>query len=219
MHDNSTTIQPCGSLVDQNTPITDWVSRFDDESVRELMVHYRPLLSAIVRRHWRSEFQSRMDPSDAVQLTWASIAQASERTQFVNRFQFISFLIKTLNNQIVDIRRSLFAQKRSVAQEAHLSWSTANETLFVAPEEQNALDRLIQQELAQEVLHGFLRLPRELRRMLRWRFRDGMTYAAIAGKIDRKEDDVRYLIKKCIQEIRRGLQIHSSSGDDESSNP
>ncbi len=55
--------QPLDSLVDDTVPITDWVSRFDDESIRELMTHYRPLLYAIARRHWKSEFQARIDPS------------------------------------------------------------------------------------------------------------------------------------------------------------
>lgn len=219
MHDDGTQPPPRDLCVDEIAPITDWVSRFDDESVRELMAHYRPLLYAIVRRRWKREFQSRLDPSDALQLTWASIAQTSERTRFENRYQFIAFLIKTLNNHLVNLRRSLYAQKRSVAREIRLSETSADDFFGAAPEEPTALDRLLEEELARDILRAFLRLPRELRRMLRWRFRNGMTYAAIAHKIDRKEDDVRYLINKCVNAICRDLQVESSSLTDKSANP
>lgn len=187
-------------------PITDWVRKFDNESVRELMLHYRPLLYEIATSHWNRGFQARIDPSDALQLTWTSMTQSVERTSFENRHHFAGFLMKTLNHHLVSLHRSLYAKKRSVAREVPLSEESSGTALATAMDEPNALDRLIDQELARETLHAILRLPRELQRLLRWRFRKGMTYSEIAVMIGRSEHDVRHLIDKCVKAICRDLR-------------
>jgi DNA-directed RNA polymerase specialized sigma24 family protein len=65
---------------------------------------------------------------------------------------------------------------------------------------------VIEKEFLTEVLQVLLRLPRELQRLIRWRFRKGMTYPEIALKIDRTEDDVRHLVDKCVNDICRELR-------------
>jgi RNA polymerase sigma factor (sigma-70 family) len=190
-------------------PITDWVRKFDDESVRELMTHYRPLLYEIARRRWRRQFQRRMDPSDALQLTWTSIAMSRRKNRFENRDHFMGFLMKTLSHHLVNIHRSLYAQKRSVAREVEPSEASNQPILDVQADDPTALDQLIEQELVVDTLQAMLRLPRELQRLLRWRFRKGMTYGEIAEKIDRTEDDVRRLVEKCVRALCLDLQINS----------
>ena len=190
-------------------PITDWVRRFDDESVRELMIHYRPLLYEIARRRWRRQFQRRMDPSDALQLTWTSMAQSRRKNRFENRDHFMGFLMKTLGNHLVNIHRSLYAQKRSVARETEPNEASRKTVLEVQADDPTALDQLIEQELVIDTLQAMLRLPRELQRLLRWRFRKGMSYGEIAEKIDRTEDDVRRLVEKCVRALCRDLRINS----------
>lgn len=190
-------------------PITDWVRRFDDESVRELMTHYRPLLYEIARRRWRREFQRRMDPSDALQLTWTSMAMSRRKNRFENRDHFMGFLMKTLGHHLVNIHRSLYAQKRSVACEVEPNQASQKTMFDVQADDPTALDQLIEQELIVDTLQAMLRLPRELQRLLRWRFRKGMTYGEIAERIDRTEDDVRRLVEKCVRALCRDLKIHS----------
>ncbi len=192
-----------------NAPITDWVRKFDDESIRELMEHYRPLLYTIARRHWDPRIQRHVDPSDALQLTWSSMAETSRRIGFKDRAHFASFLTKTLGNHLVNIRRSLYAQKRSVAREVEPSADSADCEFDVAAIQDEVLDRLIEREFLAETLQAMLRLPRELQRLLRWRFRKGMTLSEIARKIDRTEDDVRHLIDKCVNTVCRDLRTKS----------
>lgn len=67
--------------------------------------------------------------------------------------------------------------------------------------EVDQVDRLIRQELARSILIVIHKQPREIQRLLRWRFRKGMSFSQIGAKIDRKADDVRYLINTCIREI------------------
>lgn len=193
----------------ESVPITDWIRKFDDESVRELMLHYRPLLHEVARRHWNRRFQPRLDPSDAVQLTWTSMALNVRKTQFENRDHFMRFLMKTLGNHLVNIHRSLYAQKRSVARELELHGSFERGGLEVATPSENALDQLIELELVTDTLRAVLRLPRELQRLLRWRFRKGMSYSEIGRKIDRSESEVRHLVDKCLNTICRELRFQA----------
>jgi RNA polymerase sigma factor (sigma-70 family) len=188
-------------------PITDWVTRFDDESVRELMEHYRPLLYEIARRQLDRRIGRRIDPSDALQLTWSSIAESSRRTEFKNRTHFAGFLTKTLGNHLVNIRRSVYADKRSVAREVDCSDTATSHLAEAVRPEQDVLDRMIQREFLSEVLAAILHQPREIQRLLRWRYRKGMTYAAIAERIDRDEDDVRRLVHKCVNSLCRDMQL------------
>ena len=182
-------------------PITEWVHRFDDESINELMRHYRPLLRAIVARNWNHHFQQRFDPSDAVQLAWTSIATRAPKKNFKDRKHFGAYLVNTLRSQLVDIHRMLFAEKRRVTNEVTFSNAGFAEDFDGITEDIAALDKLIHRELAHDVLQSILRMPRELQRLLRWKFRKGMTDKQIAQKIGSNERKVRTLIRKCVREI------------------
>ncbi|MFO0013253.1 MAG: RNA polymerase sigma factor [Planctomycetota bacterium] len=183
--------------------------KFDDESVRELMIHYRPLLHEIARRNWNRRYQPRLDPSDALQLTWTSMVLSARGTRFENRDHFMGFLTKTLSNHLVNIHRSLYAKKRSVAREVDLIDSTQKTVFEFATNAPSNLDELIERELVCETLQAILRLPRELQHLLRWRFRKGMSYSEIANKIDRTDDEVRHLVDKCVRAICRDLRIRA----------
>lgn len=195
------TDQPPSTPIGDPGPITEWVQRFDDESINELMRHYRPLLRTIVARNWNHHFQQRLDPSDAVQLTWTSIASKASKNNFKDRKHFGAYLIRTLRSQLVDIRRMLFAEKRRVTNEVTFSNAGVADDFNGVTEDLAALDHLIHQELVHDVLQAILRMPRELQRLLRWKFRKGMTYEQIAEKIGSTERKVRTLVQKCVREI------------------
>jgi RNA polymerase sigma factor (sigma-70 family) len=192
-----------------DVPVTDWINKFDEESIQELMNHYKPLLREIIRRHWDRRLQRRVGVSDVMQLTWISIATQNERKRFLRRESFVGFLKKTLINHLVNTKRSSFAKKRSLAREFNEVLGKDQDLYLIAKGSPSALDQLIERELAYETLKAILQLPRELQRLLRWRFRKGMSYSEIAGKIDRKEDDVRYLIDKCVNVIAREMRTKS----------
>jgi len=206
MQDSTPQLEKRGQRHRENAPITDWVRKFDDASVRELMQHYRPLLYEIARRHWDRRYQRRIDPSDALQLTWSSIAETSRQVGFQNRAHFAGFLTRTLAQHLVNIRRSLYAKKRSVAREVDACETPSDPLVDLASNDPTVLDKVIEKEFLTEVLQVLLRLPRELQRLIRWRFRKGMTYPEIALKIDRTEDDVRHLVDKCVNDICRELR-------------
>jgi DNA-directed RNA polymerase specialized sigma subunit len=60
--------------------------------------------------------------------------------------------------------------------------------------------------MATDLLKAVLRLPRELQRLLYWRFRREMTYQQIGEKVGRSDVQVRHLVTCCVQQIRKDLQ-------------
>ncbi len=184
-------------------PVTDHVRVFGEEEVRELMQYYRPLLKEIIRRRWDRRMQRRIDPSDALQTTWISVVQGVGGRRFEDRSQFVGFLTRILCNQLESLRRCVFAKKRSVLMEQSDGGPVDDGELSDGVLGDEILDRMIREEMIEEVLCAILKLPRELQRLLRWRFRKGMTYREIAQKLGRKEDEVRYLVDQCVRGISR----------------
>ncbi len=64
------------------------------------------------------------------------------------------------------------------------------------------IDDLLSREIYIRLGETLSRMPRELQRVLRWRFRKGMTYKQIGDKLQRSEDDVRMLIKRCLARMK-----------------
>lgn len=190
-------------------PVTDHVRVFGEQEVRELMQYYRPLLKEIIRRRWDRRMQRRIDPSDALQTTWISVLQGVGGRRFEDRSQFARFLTRVLCNQLENFRRCVFAKKRSVLREQSDGNTFDEGELSDGGLGDEILDRMIREEMIEEVLCAILKLPRELQRLLRWRFRKGMTYAEIAEKLGRKEDDVRYLVDQCVRGISRKIPANA----------
>lgn len=192
-------------VIRTGVPVTDHVRVFGEEDVRELMRYYRPLLKEIIRRRWDRRMQRRIDPSDAMQSTWISVVQVAGERRFSDRSQFAGFLTRILCNHLETFRRRVFAKKRSVLREQSDGDYFEEGELSDTGVGDEILDRMIREEMIEEMLCVILKLPRELQRLLRWRFRKGMTYAEIGAKLGRKEDDVRYLVDQCVRSISRNL--------------
>lgn len=186
-------------------PITDLVLSFDADSIGELMSYYQPLLRQIAQEHWCSKLQRRYGISDAIQNTWIALTSHSPKRRFDNRGQFTAYLACSLGNHIKSLRRGVSAKKRGCDKETDLGETSLAEAI-ADHQNYDQLDGLIQKELACSTLAALLKQPRELQRLLRWRFRKGMTYAQIGEKIDRNADDVRYLITTCLREIAREVR-------------
>jgi RNA polymerase sigma factor (sigma-70 family) len=71
---------------------------------------------------------------------------------------------------------------------------------------QEPIEQMIDREFAVQVLAVLRGFPKELQRLLRWRYRKKLTYQQIGDRVGRSKDDVRMLIQRCIQEIRKNLQ-------------
>lgn len=187
------------------SPITDMARVLDENAIDELISYYGPLLSVIANRQWCSHLRSQFGVSDAIQNTWMAVVRNAPKEHFKNRQHFVGYLTTTLRNQIRKLQRKLTAKKRGFDEKA--DWDEAQEIDSIPNfQEADPIDRLIQQELARSVMIVLHRQPREIQRLLRWRYRKAMSYSQIGAKIDRKADDVRYLINTCIREISREVR-------------
>ena len=194
-------------------PITDLIHRNDEESLHELIQHYRPLLYAIANREWDRRLSPRNDPSDAVQWTWASVAQRTGELEFTNRKQFSRYIRKTLVNHIRSLkRRFILSKKRTSEMETDRSLSDVL-GIEIDPGKGGGLPEevLLQKEFLQAILKAIFRLPKELQRLLRWRFRRGLTYPQIAEKLGRTPDEVRRLVDKCLSDLSSDLKNQFSN--------
>ena len=163
-------------------PVTDLVQAFDADSIGELMSYYQPLLRQIAQEHWCSKLRRRYGISDAIQNTWVSLTSHIPKRRFDNRGQFTAYLACSLGNQIKSLRRRVSAKKRGTDKETDLGEIPLFDVIADL-KDPNQLDVLIHKEMVCATLAALLRQPREIQRLLRWRFRKGMSYAQIGAKM------------------------------------
>lgn len=175
----------------------------DEVAIEKLIEGYRPLLKAMADRNLDRYLKCKIDASDIVQDACSDIARNFATIEATNRFQFISYVTSVIKHKIADVqRRFLGAEKRNLFRERPMSVLGGNVAERDAYADETPLDSLINEELCNRLHIAVGRLPRELQRVLRWRFRKGLTYKQIGEKLDRSENDVRMLIYRCLNRIR-----------------
>jgi RNA polymerase sigma factor (sigma-70 family) len=191
--------------------ITGLLERRDAAALGELMRWYRPLLRALADRKLDAIVRTRIDPSDVVQEACGDVVAAIHRVESKSRQQFWGYLKETLINKIHDVRRRfVLAEKRSIVRENRDFCRADGMEAWVDHCIEQPLDVLIHDETCRSVLLALGRLPRELKRLLRWRFRKGMTYKEIGQRVGRSEDDVRMLITRCLARVRKEVMADVS---------
>ena len=108
---------------------------------------------------------------------------------------------------MADVRQHfLRTRKRDIRREQIDVQHEAIIQSVVDPRAESPLDKLISDEFAHKAIHAFKRLPKELRKVLRWRFRKEMTYEEIGNRVGRTPDAVRMLVNRCVLAIRKEIE-------------
>lgn len=189
-------------------PTSELLGRKDEESLQKLLERYRPLLRAIVANEIDPPLRSKVDPSDLVQEACLEVIKAYPKVEFGKSKQFVTYIRQVLLNKLHDVRRRfLLSQKRDARLERTIH---ADQAVDCTEDGLAVLDRLIDEELCERTRQVLTRLPLEVQKVLNMRFRKGMTYREIGERIQRSEDDVRMLIKRCVQRIRSEVRPDSS---------
>jgi RNA polymerase sigma-70 factor, ECF subfamily len=179
------------------------LNRRDGAALDELLEWYRPLLKAIADRELDPLIRPKVDASDIVQETCKDIAQGFGQLQARRSFQFWSYLRKILRHNLEDARRThKISKKRSVYRELAIAGDAGVDLNRLEDAEPLPIDKLMNDETCARLRSVLVRFPRELQRVLRWRFSKSMTYKEIGVKVQRSEDDVRMLIKRCLARIK-----------------
>lgn len=183
--------------------ISELLSQRDSAALENLIECYRPLLRAMADRDLDKLLRSKIDVSDIVQDTCKDVALHFYKMEANNRFQFVGYLRTALKNKIEDVRRRFIrSQKRNVYREQPLTALDSQSRRVFVDTASLPIEELLQQEVCIRLRGTLSRMPRELQRVLRWRFRKGMTYKEIGDRLQRSEGDVRMLIKRCLARIK-----------------
>ena len=157
--------------------------------------------------------RSKMDASDIVQDTCSYLVRAFPDLKATNRLQFVAYVTTVLKHRLEDLRRRfLLSQKRNVYRERPIAGSQLDNESKFADGDMAVLDKLLDQEVCDRLYVALNRLPRELQRVLRWRFRKEMTYQQLGEKLQRSDDDVRMLVKRCLVRLKSEVFPNGWSG-------
>ncbi len=186
--------------------VSELLVRRDAAALQDLITWYRPLLKGMANRDLDQLLHSKFDASDIVQETCSDVARSFPSLKATNRLQFVAYLSTVLKHKLADARRRfLRSQKRSIYRErplASVGWDEESKRIEC---ESQPIEKLFNQEVCERMYFALNRLPRELQRVLRWRFRKGMTYRQIGEKLERSDDDVRMLVNRCLARLRSDM--------------
>jgi len=186
--------------------------RGDMAALNDLMDWYRPLLMALANRDLDPILRSKVDVSDIVQETCHDVVRSFSELQADNRGQFVGFLKTVLKNKLTDLRRRfLLSKKRCVFQELPLGDLPSSQLVWLSGVNPSPMEDMLRNEDCDRLKVVLGRLPRELQRLLRWRFRKGLTYREIGLKISRSDDNVRVLINRCLDRVRAEVCVNGST--------
>jgi len=183
--------------------VSELLAQRDDAAIEKLIEVYRPLLKAMADRDLDKHLRCKIDASDIVQDACGDVARNFATIEATNRFQFVCYLTTVLKHKITDVQRKfLRSQKSNMFRERPLSILGNNIDAQSTSPDTNPLDRLLSEENCHRLHVAVERLPVELQRLLRWRFRKGMTYKQIGERLQRSENDVRMLITRCLARVK-----------------
>lgn len=183
--------------------ISELLTRRDPDALEDLIAWYRPLLKGMANRDLDRLLRSKIDASDIVQETCRDVARVFPSLKTTNRLQFVAYISTALKHKIEDVRRRfLICQKRSIYRELQIEKLGRDVENKMVDCDAQPIENLLNQEVRERLHFAMNRLPRELQRVLRWRFRKGMTYKQIGEKLERTDDDVRMLINRCLARLR-----------------
>ena len=197
--------------------VSELLDRRDALALEDLIKCYRPLLKAMANRDLDLLIRRKVDVSDVVQDTCQDVASSFQKIEATNRNQFVGYLKTVLKNKIADCRRRfLFSQKRCIYRELPLGEldlrnSSERDGIECAQVDLEPIEKLIVDEKCDRLKVLLGRLPRELQRLLWWRFRKELTYREIGIKLSRNEDDVRCLVQRCLARMRSEVFAHDST--------
>lgn len=191
--------------------VNDLLERGDQEALGELLEWYRPLMKAIVDRELDPILRVKADSSDIIQQTCQDAIISFDSLRARTEPQFLAWLKTLLVHNVVDLQRQYIgARKRSLRLEKRLSESRLSAD-DIAASDDNPASALQHAERLKRLVAALQKLPPELRRILRWRFRKQMSYKDIGEKVGRKEDAVRMFVQRLLVSLREQVFSNDSS--------
>ena len=151
--------------------------------------------------------EARVDASDLVQQTFLSAFRNIKDFSGDDEAQFVAWLRKIHQRNIQDtIRQNVYAQKRAIANEQSLDGSQLGELAEGSGSAASPSQRAMQGEQAVQLANALQTLPEDQREAVRLRHLEGWSLAQLAEQFKRSEDAVAALLKRGLENLRKGLR-------------
>jgi RNA polymerase sigma-70 factor (ECF subfamily) len=173
----------------------------------QLLEGFRPYLTLLARRRFDPRMQSRIDPSDLVQLTFLEAQRDWAAFRGSSVGELASWLRTALQrNAQRAAERHLDAQRRSVDREENLPASPSGPAVAPLIDEQSSpSQRVMRGEAAVLLAAALLELPDDQQEAVRLRHLEGWTLPELAAHFQRSEVAVAGLIKRGLRRLRQLL--------------
>ncbi len=175
----------------------------DDDALAELLEGFRPMLRADACRTL-ADVRVRIDPSDAVQVTWWSAFRAFPRFEG-NVNEFIAWLHKIHDRNLRDLVRDQKAERRALKREVDPNALLPE----AAGRGTSPSQRAIHNEEFQRMQGCLNQLPEAQKVAVSLRFYQGLSIAEIVAQMDRPETAVAGLLKRGLSRMRELMKADS----------
>lgn len=182
----------------------------DASSLGRLLEMYGSYLALLARMHIGKQLQSRVDPSDLVQETFAEASHRFGQFRGSTESELVGWLRQILASKILDtVRRNIGAERRDVRLEQQLA-NELSDTFcrlgkaLIAPQSSPS-EQAAKREHAVLLAMAMSELPEDYREVLVLRNLQGLTFPEVAQQMGRSLDSVKNLWTRALTKLRHSL--------------
>jgi len=167
---------------------------------------YGPLRSIIAGMMDGILSKAKLEPEDIIQEVYAAAWPKIPEAEFDNSAAFVGWLKTIAKHKIIDLRRNLLADKNDVRCEFSDTGNEGSSYLGLVanlPSPQSAPSRGVARHEALAILTGRIwRLPEDHRRVIQWRYIQGLPVAEVAERLGRSESAVHMLCHRALKKLK-----------------
>jgi RNA polymerase sigma-70 factor (ECF subfamily) len=180
-----------------------------ETALGELLELYRNYLLSVAGRELGPDIQAKAGPSDVVQDTFLEAQRLFDRFEGEAGGQFLGWLRSILQNKLSEYHNRYRATlKRQVQRERSLDDTGAQGALGerLPAEVSTPSARAMRQEEADQLRQAVQRLPEPQRQVLIWHHWEGLTFAEIGRRLERREDAVRMMFGRALTRLAEEME-------------
>lgn len=179
----------------------------------EQLARHRPFLSQEAKRIHQRKLQARFDPSDVVQVTLAEAHQQRDRFEGDNSVQMAGWLLKMLNNNMIDAVRGNRRQKNNVEREqsvAVIQRSSIRLDAVLAASQSTPSEQVMRHERLLALTAALEQLPDNWQTVVRLKHLERLSLKDIAARMETTQPAVAGMLFRALERLR---QIASEQPD------
>lgn len=180
----------------------------DNVALGQICEQLRKYLLLTVGGDLCNDLGAKLGASDVVQQAMLEACSDFDSFRGSSEVEFRVWIKRLLQHNLIDsARRYRQAQCRDMSRETSIDIGDKQNELIT--DEETASRILSRRESDEQLLRAIARLPKKRRTIVEMRHRDGLSYAAIAGKMDISETAARQLWSRTLKLLQHELMNHN----------